>query len=323
MGESETKAKQSTTIASLSSCSDQAAQPPTSSQLREAVEDFAEHLQLVVGRSPATVKGYRSDLLDFCQGAESFQDFTLVNLRAWLGQAVEQGKSRATIARRSAAARTFSSWCVRQGYVDSDVAARLVTPKPARKLPTVVASAQMEPLIAAAPATNEPEYLRDVAMMELLYATGIRVSELCGIDLGDLDRSRQVVTVTGKGNKQRVVPFGGPAKQAIDRWLDNGRGELVRADKTTNALFLGSRGGRIDPRMVRKVVARAGDHLGIDKLGPHSLRHSAATHMLDGGADLRVVQELLGHSSLQTTQIYTHVSTERLRKVYQQAHPRA
>ena len=320
MGESETKAKRLANVASLSLSSKQQA---TASQLVEAVEDFAEHLHLVVGRSPATVKGYRSDLLDFCRGAQTFGDFTLSNLRAWLGQAVEDGMSRATIARRSAAARAFSSWGVRQGYFDTDIAARLVTPKPSRKLPTVVAQAHVEPLMAASTATTESEYLRDIAMMELLYATGIRVSELCGIDLGDIDSSRCVVTVTGKGNKQRVVPFGKPAGEAIAQWLALGRRDLVRPDKTTNALFLGARGGRIDPRMVRKVVSRAGELIGVDSLGPHSLRHSAATHMLDGGADLRVVQELLGHSSLQTTQIYTHVSTDRLHKVYQQAHPRA
>ncbi len=314
MGESETKVGRPDTVAPLSL---------SSTQLSEAVLDFAEHQQLVLGRSPATVKGYRSDLLDFCRGATTFDDFTLSNLRAWLAQAVEEGKTRATIARRSAAARTFSSWCVRQGYIDTDVAARLVAPKPSRSLPTVVSQKNIEPLLEASTATKEPEYLRDVAMMELLYATGIRVSELCGIDLSDISLDRMLVTVTGKGDKQRVVPFGAPAQTAIQAWLDQGRGQLVHPEKKTNALFLGARGGRIDPRMVRKVVSRAGQLLGVDGLGPHSLRHSAATHMLDGGADLRVVQELLGHSSLQTTQIYTHVSTERLNKIYRQAHPRA
>ena len=247
-----------------------------------------------------------------------------MTLRAWLGAAVDAGKSRATIARRAAAARSFSSWCERQGYLDTNVAARLAVPKSGRSLPTVVTPTAAETLMVSSQATTEPEYLRDTAMLELLYATGIRVSELCGIDLADVNYSRNTVKVTGKGNKQRVVPFGDPAASALKAWRDHGRPHLLNPKKPAhNALFLGARGGRIDPRMVRTVVARAGKQLGVDGLGPHSLRHSAATHMLDGGADLRVVQELLGHSSLQTTQIYTHVSTTRLKQAYNQAHPRA
>ena len=331
MGESDTKTEQPHTGAPFSSfptknqaTSAAASEPVASTQLQEAIADFAEHLHLVVGRSPATVAGYRSDLIDFCQHAHTFEDFTLVNLRAWLGAAVDAGKSRATIARRAAAARSFSSWCERQGYLDTNVAARLAVPKSGRSLPTVVTPTTAETLMVSSQATTEPEYLRDTAMLELLYATGIRVSELCGIDLADVNYSRNTVKVTGKGNKQRVVPFGDPAASALKAWRDHGRPHLLNPKKPAhNALFLGARGGRIDPRMVRTVVARAGKQLSVDGLGPHSLRHSAATHMLDGGADLRVVQELLGHSSLQTTQIYTHVSTTRLKQAYNQAHPRA
>ena len=331
MGESDTKTEQPHTGAPFSSFPTQsqatsaaASEPVASTQLQEAIADFAEHLHLVVGRSPATVAGYRSDLIDFCRHAHTFEDFTLVNLRAWLGAAVDAGKSRATIARWAAAARSFSSWCERQGYLDTNVAARLAVPKSGRSLPTVVTPTAAETLMVSSQATTEPEYLRDTAMLELLYATGIRVSELCGIDLADVNYSRNTVKVTGKGNKQRVVPFGDPAASALKAWRDHGRPHLLNPKKPAhNALFLGARGGRIDPRMVRTVVARAGKHLGVDGLGPHSLRHSAATHMLDGGADLRVVQELLGHSSLQTTQIYTHVSTTRLKQAYNQAHPRA
>lgn len=332
MGESDTKTEQPHTGAPFSSFPTQsqattpaaAPEPAASTQLQEAIADFAEHLHLVVGRSPATVAGYRSDLIDFCQHAHTFEDFTLVNLRAWLGAAVDAGKSRATIARRAAAARSFSSWCERQGYLDTNVAARLAVPKSGRSLPTVVTPTVAETLMVSSQATTEPEYLRDTAMLELLYATGIRVSELCGIDLADVNYSRNTVKVTGKGNKQRVVPFGDPAASALKAWRDHGRPHLLNPKKPAhNALFLGARGGRIDPRMVRTVVARVGKQLGVDGLGPHSLRHSAATHMLDGGADLRVVQELLGHSSLQTTQIYTHVSTTRLKQAYNQAHPRA
>lgn len=331
MGESDTKTEQPHTGAPFSSFPTQsqatsaaASEPVASTQLQEAIADFAEHLHLVVGRSPATVAGYRSDLIDFCQHAHTFEDFTLVNLRAWLGAAVDAGKSRATIARRAAAARSFSSWCEHQGYLDTNVAARLAVPKSGRSLPTVVTPTAAETLMVSSQATTEPEYLRDTAMLELLYATGIRVSELCGIDLADVNYSRNTVKVTGKGNKQRVVPFGDPAASALKAWRDHGRPHLLNPKKPAhNALFLGARGGRIDPRMVRTVVARASEQLGVDGLGPHSLRHSAATHMLDGGADLRVVQELLGHSSLQTTQIYTHVSTTRLKQAYNQAHPRA
>ncbi|AKK06227.1 site-specific recombinase XerD [Corynebacterium mustelae] len=295
-----------------------------SSQLSEAVDDFVEYLALVVGRSPATVRGYRSDLMDFTNIADSFEGFTLANLRTWLAGAVAEGKSRSTLARRTAAARAFSKWSVRNGYMDEDVAARLASPKIGRKLPVVVSKTAADELMAAPIAKKEPEYLRDVAMLELLYATGIRVSELCGINLNDLDLSRRVVTVTGKGNKQRVVPFGTAAQSAIDNWLSLGRSVLLNADNpNSEALFVGSRGGRINPRVVRDIVAAAARNSGIDALGPHALRHTAATHMLDGGADLRVVQELLGHSSLQTTQIYTHVSTERLSQAFKKAHPRA
>lgn len=295
-----------------------------SSQLSEAIEDFVEYLELVVGRSPATVRGYRSDLSDFATVADSFDGFTLANLRTWLAGAVADGKSRSTLARRTAAARAFSKWSVRNGYLSEDVAARLATPKIGRKLPVVVSKTAADELMSAPVAKKEPEYLRDVAMLELLYATGIRVSELCGINLNDLDLSRRVVTVTGKGDKQRVVPFGTAAHSAIENWMSLGRPALLATGKpATDAMFVGSRGGRINPRVVRDIVAAAARNSGIDSLGPHALRHTAATHMLDGGADLRVVQELLGHSSLQTTQIYTHVSTERLSQAFKQAHPRA
>ena len=219
MGESDTKTEQPHTGAPFSSfptknqaTSAAASEPVASTQLQEAIADFAEHLHLVVGRSPATVAGYRSDLIDFCQHAHTFEDFTLVNLRAWLGAAVDAGKSRATIARRAAAARSFSSWCERQGYLDTNVAARLAVPKSGRSLPTVVTPTTAETLMVSSQATTEPEYLRDTAMLELLYATGIRVSELCGIDLADVNYSRNTVKVTGKGNKQRVGPLWGPCR---------------------------------------------------------------------------------------------------------------
>lgn len=302
-------------------------------QLEAAIDDFADYALLVKGRSPATVKGYRSDLRTLVPFAGTFADFTLPTLRAWLADALRAGLARSTMARRTAAVRAFSTWAYERGHLDSDVAARLATPQVNRHLPDVVTPARAEQLVEAeinADAAS-PEAARDRAMLELLYATGMRVAELTGLDTGDIDASRRLARVTGKGNKQRVVPFGDNAAAAIDAWLarrgellNNGAGSSAAASAdATEALFLGSRGGRIDQRQVRRVVERAAQRTGDSDLSPHALRHSAATHMLEGGADLRVVQELLGHSSLQTTQIYTHVSAQRLKSVYDRAHPRA
>ncbi|MCT1683558.1 tyrosine recombinase XerC [Corynebacterium appendicis] len=315
-------------------------------QLEAAIDDFADHALLVKGRSPATVKSYRSDLRTLVPFCATFADFTLPTLRAWLADSLRSGLARSTMARRTASARAFSTWAYERGYLDSDVAARLATPQVNRHLPDVVTPARAGQLVEAeinADAAS-PEAARDRAMLELLYATGMRVAELTGLDVADIDASRRLALVTGKGNKQRVVPFGESAAAALDAWLSR-RPELLASRSSTasssdsasssaaseasastadsGALFLGSRGGRIDQRQVRRVVERAAQRTGDSELSPHALRHSAATHMLEGGADLRVVQELLGHSSLQTTQIYTHVSAQRLKSVYDQAHPRA
>lgn len=291
-----------------------------STQVVEAIEDFADHSRLVAGRSEATVRGYRSDLLDLATRVPTFADFNLNALRGWLGQAATDGKSRATLARRTASARAFSSWAVRQGHLDSDVAARLVTPKVNRHLPEVLGTKQAGEFVGNAASADEPEFLRDTAMLELLYATGMRVSELTGLDVKDVDLKRGVARVLGKGNKERTVPFGNAAVDAVRQWIDQARPGMAGADEP--ALFVGVRGKRIDPRQVRRVVEKAGVVTG-QSVTPHEIRHTAATHLLEGGADLRIVQELLGHSSLQTTQIYTHVSAERLKDVFKQAHPRA
>ena len=303
-------------------------------QLEAAIDDFADYALLVKGRSPATVKGYRSDLRTLVPLCATFAEFTLPTLRAWLADALRSGLARSTMARRTAAARAFSTWAYERGHLDSDVAARLATPQVNRHLPDVVTPARAGQLVEAeinADAAS-PEAARDRAMLELLYATGMRVAELTGLDIADIDASRRLARVTGKGNKQRVVPFGDNAASAVEAWLAR-RDELLKpgaaasaassSSSASEALFLGSRGGRIDQRQVRRVVERAAQRTGDSDLSPHALRHSAATHMLEGGADLRVVQELLGHSSLQTTQIYTHVSAQRLKSVYDQAHPRA
>lgn len=295
-------------------------------QVSAAAEDFAEHARLVLGRSDNTVRAYLADLATLEGSVDNFADFTLDNLRLWLAGAVKEGKARSTLARRTAAVRAFSTWAYKQGYLESDVAARLVTPKISRPLPTVVRP-DTAAAMAGAPGgegagDNDPVSCRDRAILELLYATGMRVGELTGLDLGDVDLARGVAKVTGKGDKQRVVPFGGPAAEAVGEWIEMARPKLAGPDSGA-AMFLGSRGKRIDQRQVRRIVEQSARDAGAAGVTPHSLRHSAATHLLEGGADIRVVQELLGHSSLQTTQIYTHVSAQRLKKVYDQAHPRA
>lgn len=291
-------------------------------QVQAAVEDFAEYAELVLGRSPNTVKGYVADLRGLAGYVDTFDAFTLDALRRWLADAMSAGKSRATLARRTAAARAFSTWAYRRGDISTDAAARLKAPTVNRPLPTVVKGERAGDLVEAGTAddAHPAEYLRDRAMLELLYATGIRVGELTGLNLGDVDLARGLAQVTGKGNKQRVVPFGDEAAAAVSEWLEFGRAELAG---DTQAMFVGSRGGRIDQRQVRRIVERAGQRAGVEHVSPHTLRHTTATHMLEGGADLRVVQEMLGHTSLQTTQIYTHVSAQRLKRVYDQAHPRA
>lgn len=285
----------------------------SNTQLVEAIYDFAEYQRLVLGRSEATIKGYTSDLLDLAKTIDSFSSFTLPRLRNWLAAAVAEGKARSTLARRTASAKAFSTWAVKQGYLRTDEAAKLSSPKVPKHLPKVLDPKEASAAMDNAKSADELHLVRDTAMLELLYATGMRVSELTGIDLHDIDSSRQTIRVLGKGNKERIVPFGDAANTALNAWLAR-REELA---KDPDALFVGTRGKRIDQRQVRRVVEAAGE------VSPHALRHSTATHLLEGGADLRVVQELLGHSSLQTTQVYTHVTSERLKKVFNQAHPRA
>lgn len=289
-------------------------------QLEEAIEDFADYQRNVRGRSEATIRGYCSDLRLLAADVPNFSSFTLNALRAWLAGAVDEGKSRSTLARRTAAVRAFSAWAAREGYLETDVAQRLATPKVGKHLPTVMSPAAAGELMGNAVSADEIHFLRDSAMLEFLYATGARVAELVSLDIGDVDLSRRTARVTGKGNKQRVVPFGDAAHDALRAWLKTGRPELAGE---TEAVFVGTRGRRIDARQVRRVVERAAQVTGAPGLTPHGLRHSAATHLLEGGADLRIVQELLGHSSLQTTQVYTHVSAQRLKDVYARSHPRA
>ncbi len=296
--------------------------------LAQALEDYEQHLHLEANRSAHTVRAYVGDavgLLDHLHrlGGTGVADLELAVLRGWLAIQRQRGVARSTLARRAAAMRTFTAWAHRTGLVGDDPGALLASPRAHRTLPPVLDLAEASAAMTPATDPDTPLGRRDRLIMELLYATGIRVSELVGLDIDDVDRHRRVVRVLGKGNKQRTVPYGVAAERALGGWLASGRADLARAGSGP-ALLLGVRGRRIDPRSVRDVVHRAMAGVpGAPDIGPHGLRHSAATHLLEGGADLRSVQELLGHASLATTQLYTHVSVERLRRTYLQAHPRA
>jgi integrase/recombinase XerC len=296
----------------------------------DALDAYATYLRLERGRSPHTVRAYLTDLRDLLDFAadrgRDLVELDLGTLRAWLGARAGAGAARSTLARQASSARTFTAWAYRRGLLPADPGVRLTAPRPHRTLPTVLSSADAAQALtnaASGAAEGDPLAIRDQAVVELLYASGIRVSELCGLDLDDIDHNRRVLLVTGKGDKQRTVPYGAPAAAAVRRWLAEARPALV-TERSGRAVFLGARGGRLDPRAARTAVHQVTASLPSGReVAPHALRHSAATHLLDGGADLRMVQELLGHSSLATTQLYTHVSVERLRAAHEQAHPRA
>jgi integrase/recombinase XerC len=299
--------------------------------LAAALGDFERYLVAERDRSPHTVRAYVGDvssLLDHLhrRGGHGLADLDLRTLRSWLARLRSQGRSRATLARRASAARVFTAWAHRVGRLEDDPGAALASPRRQQTLPEVLRVDQAAEVLSALEddvRTGDPVELRDGAVLELLYAGGLRVGELVGLDVDDVDHGRRLVRVLGKGRKERSVPIGVPAERALGTWLRAGR-PLLAAAGSGPALFLGLRGRRIDARTVRRVVhARLATVPGVPDLGPHGLRHSAATHLLEGGADLRSVQELLGHASLATTQVYTHVSAERLRQAYRQAHPRA
>ncbi len=296
-----------------------------------AMEAYARHLEHELGRSTHTVRAYLGDVRALrehmtAQGLQAPRDIALGHLRIWLGDQAQAGAARGSLARRAASARSFLRWSHRRGIIPTDPSARLASPRRGFRLPSVLSEDDARAVMSvAATAADDLDALnvRDRAMLELLYAAGIRVGELVGLDVDDVDLSERTMRVLGKGSKERTVPFGLPARNAVRDWLTDGR---PRVFTTTSgpALFLGRRGRRVDPRQVRTAVHRLVGHVPqAPDIGPHGLRHSAATHLLDNGADLRSVQELLGHSSLSTTQIYTHVSVERLRSSFEQAHPRA
>jgi integrase/recombinase XerC len=292
---------------------------------------YEQHLRVERDLSAHTVRAYLTDLTGLAEHAQRLgrddpSQLDLTALRSWLANLQTRGKARTTLARRATAARVFTQWLVRTGRASEDAGALLASPKRHRTLPASLRAGEVRALLDATEAAAADEGsigLRDIAIIELLYATGIRVGELVGLDVDDIDRERNLLRVFGKGRKERSVPFGTPAAGALDTWLRDGRPELA-TQQSGPAVFVGARGGRIDPRTIRRMVhRRLSDVDGAPDVGPHGLRHTMATHLLEGGADLRSVQELLGHASLATTQLYTHVSSERLRQAYRLAHPRA
>ena len=303
-----------------------------SDQFEKLLTTFQHYLEVERNLSVHTIRAYMGDLTSLVEhleklGLSDISTLELAHLRSWLANQGVKGGARTTLSRRAVSVRLFTKWALKNNYIAKDVGATLATPKGHRTLPDVLdvqkAGLAMDSMATRAAEEGSPISLRDVAMLELLYATGARVGELCGLNIGDIDYNRNTIRVLGKGNKERVIPMGKPAIKALQVWLKSGREELVTVQSEL-AVFLGARGKRIDQRTVRTVVYEALSAIeGIERMGPHALRHSAATHLLEGGADLRTVQEILGHASLATTQIYTHVSTQRLQKVFKQAHPRA
>lgn len=294
------------------------------------VAQYEEHLALVRNLSDNSIRGYVTDLESFLKhmeklGIVEFNQLEIEHIRSWLANLQTTGVARSTLTRRIVSIRAFTNWAAANGWLTSDLGANLAVPKAHKVLPQVLNVQEAATVMKALEvrAAQEPTAInsRDLAIVEVLYSCAIRVSELCGLNLGDIDSSRNTLTVIGKGNKQRVVPLGLPAMRALQSYLKNSRPQFANST-SHDALFIGARGARIDQRTVRAVVYEAMNAVGA-KMGPHGLRHSAATHLLEGGADLRTVQEILGHASLATTQIYTHVSPERLQSAYKQAHPRA
>jgi len=294
--------------------------------------EYTHHLTKERSLSEHTTRAYLGDLTSFfdnleLQKVDDLSDVTIAHIRSWLATQQVKGGARTTLSRRAVSIRLFTKWATKKGFLTKDIGLPLATPKGHRTLPEVLsisdATVAMDSLATRVAEEESATSIRDCAILEVLYASGARVSELCGLDLDDIDYQRNTILVLGKGNKERTIPLGNPAMKALNNWIKNARSEMANG-ASGEAVFLGVRGKRIDQRTVRTVVYEALEALeGAQRLGPHALRHSAATHLLEGGADLRTVQEILGHASLATTQIYTHVSTERLQKAFKQAHPRA
>lgn len=298
------------------------------------IDAWGVYLRANLAVSEHTLRAYVSDLRSFttyCQvdelSTENIRSVVILRaIRAWLASLVQQGKSRSTISRRTASIRSFTAWAYRRGYLDSDPGLLVTSARGDQKLPQVQTPSDTAELLSyTATRTreeNSPAAIRDWAILETIYATGIRVSEVCSLDTTSIDQQGMTLRVIGKGNKERVVPFTRACLSALQAWLSHGRPSLA-IPEAGRALFVGDKGRRIDPRVIRAMIHRMCAQAGVRDLAPHALRHTAATHILAGGADLRAVQEMLGHSSLQTTQRYTHVDAQRLSAIYKQAHPRA
>jgi len=303
--------------------------------MSECVGDlWGEYLRAGRRMSDHTVEAYLGDLrslLDYLglgwqvAPARLGEELTQRRIRSWLADTLARGGARSTIARHTAAIRNFTAWAVREEILACDPAAALTSPRADQRLPAVLDESDTRLLINLARSEaleGGPAQVRSWAILEITYACGLRVSEVCALDVSSLNRETLTVRVLGKGNKERVVPYGAPAAHALDHWLVRARPQLVTAS-SGEALFLGDRGGRIDPRVVRSMVHKMAAKAQVHDIAPHGLRHSTATHLLQGGADLRAVQEMLGHASLSTTQRYTHVDSARLSAIYRRAHPRA
>ena len=295
---------------------------------------FLDMLAAEQGAGDNTLQAYRRDLTDFSEflghAGLTFVAADTQKLRDYLADLDVRGFKSSSVARRLSAMRHLYRFLLSERIRADDPAAILSGPKRGRGLPKVLSIADVDRMLTKARELAQAEAsslqrlraLRLYCLLEVLYATGLRVSELVSLPLSDSRRDTRMIVVRGKGAKERSVPFGLPAEAAVDAWLRQGRPELA-GPRSGTALLLGARGGRLNPTSVRQLVASYAAGEGLPHTSPHDLRHSAATHLLEGGADLRSVQELLGHSSLASTQIYTHVSVERLRRAYRQAHPRA
>ncbi|WP_421082993.1 tyrosine recombinase XerC [Rothia nasimurium] len=311
-------------------------------ELTLALESYRRYLTYELHRSPETIRSYQSDLKDFFgfarrRGITHLTQVDLELLRAWLAQLHRHQAARSSIARRTSSLRTFFAWAEDEELIPHNPALKLTTPKKEKHLPDVLSQAHMHQLQATlaqalAEDPTNPRLLRLNATLEVLYSTGLRISELCNLDLTSIDRTNLTVRVIGKGNKERIIPIGQPALKALNRWVSRGRPQWLPAagsetsprPSPQHALFLGPRGKRANPRQIRQDLTLLLSTLSdTTATGAHVFRHTAATHMVDGGADIRAVQEFLGHSSLATTQVYTHVSVERLAAAYHRAHPRA
>ncbi len=298
--------------------------------MQAAVEGFLRYLRIERNASPLTLKSYRSDLARLLQflvsteaGLHEPQDVSIGQLRAYVADLHQQGYARTTIARRLASLRSLFEYCRREKLVESNPARALRTPRQGRRLPHFLSTEQVAKLLET-PSEDQPAGLRDRAILETLYSAGLRVSELVSLDLADWDRDSNVLRVRGKGRKERIAPVGRFAAAAILDWLEHRQTDNSPSATDGDAMFLNRFGRRLSARSVGRMLEKHIAAAGLDQLtSPHTLRHSFASHMLDGGADLRSVQELLGHKSLTTTQIYTHVSTRRLRETYDRAHPHA